>query len=159
MDAAIAGAKLKRRLIRAVDRVARRAEYRSMRRPALFLALLLAFGAATSARADQVRFTGATSVDAVVIRDALQNILQVAAARGCNRLEAVEASLLPADYRPAGSNDHAERPGLRYERWNATLCGHILPVLLGFWTAPQGGTMFQITIPYPADAPDPAPAS
>jgi hypothetical protein len=124
----------------------------------LALALLLAFGAAAPARAEQVRFTGATSVDEVVIRDTLENILRVAAARGCNRLDAVEASMLPAAYRPPGSGDDSERPGLRYERWNVTLCGIVLSHLLAFWQPPEGGTMFQITLPYPADAPGAAPA-
>ncbi len=123
-----------------------------------FLALLLALGAAMPARADQVRFTGVTSVDAVVIRDTLQQILTVAAARGCNQLSAVEARMLPEDYRPADSADRGERPGLRFERWEVTLCGAVVPHLLGFWHPPQGGTMFQIIIPYPADAPNPAPA-
>lgn len=126
--------------------------------PALF-ALLLAFGSAAPARADQVRFTGRSSVDDVVIRDALQTLLRVATERGCNRLEAVEASMLPAAYRPADSGDHGERPGLRYERWTVTLCGLAMPFLLGFWHAPEGGTMFQIILPYPADAPAPTPAS
>jgi hypothetical protein len=119
----------------------------------LALALLLAFGTAAPARAEQVHFTGVTSVDEVVIRDTLQNILRVAAARGCNRLDAVEASMLPAAYRPDGGSDDAERPGLRYERWDVTLCGIVLPHLLGFWQPPEGGTMFQIILPYPADAP------
>ncbi len=124
-----------------------------MARAIRFPALLLALAVAAPAQADQVHFTGVTSVDNVVIRDTLQNILQVAAARGCNQLTAVEASMLPADYRPADAGQHGDRPGLRFERWDVTLCGTALPFLLGFWNAPQGGTMFQIILPYPADAP------
>lgn len=122
-------------------------------RVAAAFALLLASSAPSPARADQVHFTGTTSVDAVVIRDALQNILRVAAARGCNQLSAVEASLLPSDYAPPDRNDYGERPGLRYERWNVTLCRSVIPFLLGFWTPPEGGTMFQIVLPLPADVP------
>jgi hypothetical protein len=121
------------------------------------LAILLTAMVAAPARADQVRFTGTTSVDAVVIRDTLQNILRVAAARGCNQLSAVEARMLPAAYRPPGANEQGPRPGLRYERWTATLCGAPMPFLVGFWPASDGGTMFQIVLPYPVGAPPPLP--
>jgi hypothetical protein len=112
------------------------------------LAILSAMLAiATPAHADQVHFTGETTVDQVVLRDVLQNILRIAAARGCNQLSAVEARVLPADYSPPDRNDHGERPGLRYERWTTTLCGTAIPFVVGFWTPPEGGTMFQITLP------------
>jgi hypothetical protein len=127
-----------------------------MPRAIRILALLLAVAAAAPARADQVHFTGTTSVDNIVIRDALQNIALVAASRGCTQITAVEARLLPADYRPTDADQHGDRPGLRYERWDVTLCGAVLPFLLAFWQPPEGGTMFQITLPYPADAPPPA---
>lgn len=129
-----------------------------MRRPTSFLLFLLLLGTARPAHADQVHFTGTTSVDQVVIRDTLQNILQIAAARGCNQLTAVEARMLPSEYHPADYRNHGERPGLRYERWDVTLCGGALPFLLGFWQAADGGTMFQIILPYPADAPGPSQA-
>jgi hypothetical protein len=124
-------------------------------RYACFVPLLALLAAATAApaRADQVHFTGTTSVDQVVIHDTLQNILQLAAGQGCNQLTAVVATLLPADYHPADYRDHGERPHLRYERWDVTLCGGVMPFLLGFWHAADGGTMFQIVLPYPADAP------
>ena len=114
-------------------------------------ALLVACGMAAPASADQIRFTGETSVDAVVIRDALQNVLRVAAvSEHCNAMSAVESSLLPHDYRPPQAYDAAPA-GARYERWNVTLCGRVVPFLLGFWTPPEGGTMFQVGYPYPAD--------
>lgn len=112
---------------------------------------VVAIGAPQPARADQVHFTGHTTVDELVIRDALQNILRVAVAREqCNQLSAVEARVLPADYRPA---DPAYRvaPDARYERWEVTLCGRVVPFLLGFWSAPEGGTMFQVGHPFPAE--------
>ena len=109
--------------------------------------------AASPAWADQVHFTGTTTVDQVVIRDTLQNIAQVAAARGCSQLTAVDATVLPASYRAPDADQRGDRPGLHYERWDVTLCGSTIPHLVGFWPAADGGTMFQITLPYPADAP------
>jgi hypothetical protein len=120
----------------------------------LSLASALAVAVAVPARADQVHFTGRTTVDGIVIRDALQTVLRVAAASlHCNQLTAVEASVLPAGWAPA---DPASRVGpaqTRYERWDAALCGHSEPFLLGFWPASDGGTMFQVHFPYPPDGP------
>lgn len=125
-----------------------------MTRLTALIALPLLFAA--PARADQVHFTGVTTVDAVVIRDALQNILMVAvASERCNALSAVEASVLPPDYRPPAAHAGAHA-GARYERWDVTLCGRVVPFLLGFWNAPDGGTMIEIGYPYPAD-PSPRP--
>ena len=111
--------------------------------------LVLAFAFAVPAAAQQqVRFTGHTTVDAVVIRDSLQQVAQVAAGRErCTELTAVEARVLPADYRPP---DPGPAPAdARYERWDVTLCGRIVPFLLGFWHPSEGGTMFRITHPFP----------
>lgn len=114
-------------------------------------ALMLACGMATPARADQVHFTGTTTVDAAVIHDALQNILRVAAvSEHCSMMTAVQSSLLPQGYRPPHGYEVAAA-GAHYERWNVTLCGRVVPFLLGFWTPPEGGTMFQVSYPYPAD--------
>lgn len=121
-------------------------------RTALLGLALLTFVTGAPALADQVHFTGDTTVDEVVIRDALQTIARVAAAReNCGTMSDVEASLLPADYRPP--EGYAVAPaGGHYELWNVTLCGRVVPFLLGFWTPPEGGTMFQIGYPYPAAA-------
>ena len=122
-----------------------------MIRPAFFAAglavLVLAMPAA--AQQQQVRFTGRTTVDAVVIRDALRQVLMVAAAReGCPTIEAVEADVLPEGYEPPESYRIA---ATRYERWDVTMCGRVVPFLLGFWHPPEGGTMFQIGYPFPQE--------
>jgi hypothetical protein len=118
---------------------------------AAFAALILAAGMTGPARADQVHFTGDTSADATVIRDALQNVLRVAAvSEHCSTMSAVQSSLLPQDYRPPQGYDAAPATA-HYERWDVTLCGRVVPFLLGFWTPAEGGTMFQIGYPYPAD--------
>ena len=118
---------------------------------AAFAALLLAAGMTAPARADQVHFTGDTSADAAVIRDALQNVLRVTAvSEHCSTMSAVQSSLLPQNYRPPRGYDAAPATA-HYERWDVTLCGRVVPFLLGFWTPAEGGTMFQIGYPYPTD--------
>lgn len=120
---------------------------------ALAAALSLAAMLPAPARADQVRVTGYSTADATLIRDAVQQILLVSAgALECNELTAVEASVLPEDWRPADQKYRPGPAGTRYERWEATLCGRVVPFLLGFWDAPEGGTMFQVGYPFPAAA-------
>jgi len=111
-----------------------------------------------AAQSDEVPFTGTTRVDAAVIRDAVQEILYFAP-RGlkCDTLTGVEASLLPESWTPADPNFRIGPPGTRYERWDVSLCGRVERFLLGFWTAPDGGTLFQVGYPLPADAPTPLP--
>ena len=120
-----------------------------------FLAMML-FAAASPAAADQVRFTGRTSAtDPILIRDALQNILRYAhATQQCTTLSSVEASVLPADYRPADPRYRVADGPVTYERWDAVLCGRSTPFLVGFWPAPEGGTMFQVSHPIPDDLPE-----
>ena len=99
--------------------------------------------------ADQVHFTGTTRVDAVVIHDALQQVLTVAAAtERCNQLTAVEARPLPPGYRPPHPSDAIPSTAL-YEWWDTTLCGRTVPFVLGFWPAPEGGYMFAVIYLYP----------
>jgi hypothetical protein len=119
----------------------------------LATALSLASMLPASARADQVRVTGESTADATLIRDAVQQILRIGAgALECHELTAVEASVLPDDWRPADPKYRLGPPGTRYERWEATLCGRAVPFLIGFWDAPEGGTMFQVGYPFPAAA-------
>lgn len=118
------------------------------------LAALAAGSAAGAAGPQQVHFTGRTTADAVLIRDALGNIMRFAAARdNCSTLSAVEADVLPADYVPADPKYRVGEGRVTYERWDAHLCGRVTRFLVHFWSAPQGGTMFSVSYPYPADAP------
>ena len=120
----------------------------------LISAAVAAIFAAAPARADQVRFTGNTTADTTLIRDALQNILRFGyATQNCSSLEAVEATLLPTSYKPKDAATRPEQGNGTYESWIATLCGKPEKFLLTFWPAEQGGTMLAITHPYPEDAP------
>jgi hypothetical protein len=118
------------------------------------LAALAAGSATEAASPQQVRFTGRTTADAVLIGDALGNILRFASAsRNCQALSAVEASVLPADYVPGDPKYRVGEGKVVYERWDANLCGEVTTFLVHFWPSPQGGTMFSVSYPYPPDAP------
>ena len=120
---------------------------------ALLLAIA-ALGLSQPARADEVRFTGNTTADVTLIKDALHNILLYGnAADQCSNLESVEAKILSPSYKPSDAATRPEAGKGRYESWTATLCGKPTKFLMTFWPANDGGTMFAITVPYPADAP------
>jgi hypothetical protein len=111
-------------------------------------------GFSQPARADRVRFTGNTTADVTLIKDALHNIVLYRVAKDqCSSLESVEAKILSPSYKPADAATRPEAGKGTYESWTATLCGKPTKVLMTFWPADDGGTMFAITAPYPADAP------
>ncbi len=125
---------------------------RTMKSWAARLATLL-LATAAPAHADQVRFTGQTTADGLLIRDALQNILRFAyATRQCTTLTAVEANVLDA-YEPQDPMYRVGSGQITYESWSATLCGETIKFLISFWPSVEGGTMFGIGYPYPPDAP------
>jgi hypothetical protein len=107
----------------------------------------------TVARADPVHFTGTTTVDRTVIADALQQVKNVGLAKlKCGEMTSVESSILTATYSPKDTQNYAEPGKETYERWVVTFCGKTVPFLLGFWPASDGGTMFHVSYPFPADA-------
>ena len=111
------------------------------------------FGAAQPAHADQVAFTGNTTANVTLIKDALHNILLYADATAhCSSLESVEARVISPAYKPADAATRPEAGKGTYESWTVSLCGKPTRFLLTFWPASDGGTMFAVTVPYPADA-------
>lgn len=116
--------------------------------------LTVAMAVPEPALADQVRFTGNTTADVTLIKDALHNILLYGNATDhCATLESVEAKILSPSYKPADAATRPEAGKGTYESWTATLCGKPIKFLITFWPASDGGTMFAVTVPYPADAP------
>lgn len=100
----------------------------------------------------QVRFTGRTTADATLTRDAVQEVARFSAhALKCDRLTGVEATIMPEGWQPADPNFRIGPPGTIYERWDAAGCGRGVPFLIAFWKPPEGGTMFQVGHPFPAD--------
>lgn len=113
----------------------------------------LAVVMADAAQAETFRFTGTTTADTVVVRDALQHVqLMGEGITNCRVIGGVEADLMPRGFKPAGLTPNIDGAPEVYERWIVSLCGKRLPLLLTFWPARQGGTMFRVTHPFPADA-------
>ena len=111
------------------------------------------------AMAQQVRFTGQTGADQTLLRDALQQLARHAyATLSCATLTAVSSTVLPDGFEPRPANRVAARI-VRYERWDATLCGRTVSYLFGYWPSPEGGSMFQVSYPFPAQAEAVSPAS
>ena len=107
-----------------------------------------------TAPAAQVRFTGRTNADPVLIKDALQDILRVAQAnQGCTTLSDVRSTVLPEDYVPEDERYRVAEAKVRYERWDVTLCDRPDSFLFSFWPSPEGGSLFALGYPLPADLP------
>lgn len=113
------------------------------------LAILLA----NAAQAETLSFTGTTTADTVVARDVLKQVQILGlGVMDCGVIGAVEADLMPTDFKPAGLTPNIDGAPETYERWIISLCGKRLPLLITFWLARQGGVMFRVTHPFPAAA-------
>lgn len=109
---------------------------------------------AIPAMAEQLRFTGRTTANLDLIKDTLRHIQLIGQARNdCGVISAVEAAVHPQDFQPAEAYRVGEGQ-VTYETWSATMCDTEVKFLISFWAAPEGGTMFAVGYPYPADAPD-----
>ena len=108
---------------------------------------------AAPAMAEQLRFTGRTTANIELIKDTFRQIQLIGQAQiDCGVISAVEAAVHPADFQP----NEAYRVGqgqVIYETWSATMCDAEVKFLISFWEAPEGGTMFAVGYPYPADVP------
>lgn len=127
---------------------------RTKTRALIALLIGLGFFVTAPAQADQVHFQGQTTANATLIKDTLQNILTFAhASKNCRTITAVDATILPPDYLPENPKYRVGVDPVTYEAWSATLCGETVKFLISFWSSVEGGTMFSIGFPYPADAP------
>jgi len=122
-----------------------------MRRKILVLSAALAF--AFPAAADQVRFTGQTTADRTLTVDALNSVALVGRAQfNCPTVEAVDAHVLPKSFTPPGKDNPEGSHPTTYERWDATFCGKVVPLLIAFWPVADGGMMFRVGFPFPVAA-------
>jgi len=105
----------------------------------------------TSGRCDQLRFTGTTRADMTLIKDALRNVQLIAQAKfNCQSIEAVEAEVLPFDYKPTGGPHPEGEAKSQYESWLVTMCGRKEKFLIATWQAPSTpGVMFRVGYPFP----------
>ena len=99
-----------------------------------------------------MRFTGQTTADLQLIKDALRQIQLIGQARNdCGVISAVEASVHPQDYLPSEAHRVGEGQ-VTYETWSTIMCDTEAKFLISFWEAPEGGTMFAVGYPHPTDA-------
>lgn len=113
------------------------------------LAFAIAFAVSLPAVADQVRFTGQTTADQTLVVDTLNTVAKLGPARfNCPTVEAIEAHVLPKSFSPPGKDNPEGSNLTTYERWDATFCGKVVPLLIAFWRAPKGGMMFRVGLPF-----------
>jgi hypothetical protein len=114
------------------------------------LVLVVALALSLPALAQQVRFTGDTTANETLLVDTLRTVALLGPSQfSCPTVEAVQAQVLPESFSPPGNDNPEGRNPTTYERWDATFCGKVVPVLIAFWAAEQGGMMFRVGIPFP----------
>ncbi len=103
--------------------------------------------------ADQVRFTGQTTANQTLLVDTLNAVARLGPARfECPTVEAVEAQVLPKSFAPPGKDNPEGSSPATYERWNARFCGKVVPLLIAYWPAADGGMMFRVGLPFPGSS-------
>ena len=111
------------------------------------LSFLSALAICLPAAADQVRFTGQTTATEKLITDTLNTVAVLGPSRfNCPTIEAVEAQILPKSFTPPGKNNPEGSNPTTYERWGVTFCGKVVPLLIAFWPAADGGMMFRVSL-------------
>lgn len=114
------------------------------------LVLAVALSLSHPALAQQVRFTGDTTANETLLVETLRTVALLGPSqRSCPTVEAVEAQVLPESLSPPGDDNPERSNPTTYERWDATFCGKVVPVLIAYWAAEQGGMMFRVGLPFP----------
>jgi len=122
-------------------------------RNTILLAAAAALASSAAAAPVQVRVTGTTNADSVLMKDILQHVALFGAAFNCPAPSAVQTSVIApsriatsAEYR--APSDHAF-----YEEWKADFCGKQQDFFITHWPDPNGGSFLKVSYPYPAGAP------
>ena len=103
------------------------------------------------ALADQVRFTGQTTANETLLVDTLNTVARLGAARfKCPTVAAVDAHVLPKSFAPPGKDNPEGSSPTTYGRWDANFCGKVVPLLIAYWPAADGGMMFRVGLPFPS---------
>ncbi|HTK86050.1 MAG TPA: hypothetical protein VL625_13280 [Patescibacteria group bacterium] len=102
--------------------------------------------------AKNVEFKGKTTADAALVNSVFSNIMSISVKRlKCGSATQVTQEILPATYKPGGET-FDNLTTTTFEKWTPTLCGREISFLVGFWPAADGGTMFRVVLPFPAQA-------
>jgi len=122
-----------------------------MRTRTLILTSVLALS--LPAFAQQVSFTGQTTANDTLLVDTLRTVALLGPGQfNCPTVEAVEAQALPESFSPPGNDNPEGSNPTTYERWDATFCGKVVPMLIAYWPAAEGGMMFRVGLPFPEAA-------
>ena len=96
---------------------------------------------------EQIHFTGQTTADAQLIKDALGSIADYLKDNAnCPSVGDVESEILPEDTVKRDPGQPEGTSPATYELWTATSCGKQQSFLVVFWAAKEGGTMFRIQL-------------
>lgn len=102
--------------------------------------------------AQQVRFTGDTTANQTLLVDTLRTVALLGPGQfNCPTVEAVTSQVLPASFSPPGSHHPEGSSPTTYERWDATYCGRVVPLLIAFWPDEHEGMMFRVGLPFPEE--------
>jgi hypothetical protein len=123
-----------------------------MRRRVLTVIAALLSASATASSV-QVRITGTTRANKVLVADVLRHISVFGPKFNCLAPTTIETSAI-APWRIATSAAYrAPSEHAFYEEWIADFCGSSQNFLVSYWPDPNGGSFLKVTYPYPAAAP------
>jgi hypothetical protein len=99
-----------------------------------------------------IQFSGKTTAGPALVNNVIANIMSISTKRlKCGSITQVTQEIMPARYKPGGET-FDESATMTFEKWIPTLCGKEIAFLVGFWPVADGGTMFRVVLPFPAQA-------
>src|SRR5690242_2907549 len=122
-------------------------------RNSIFCAAAVALAWPAIAEPVQVRVTGTSNADGVLIRDILQHIALFGPAFNCPAPSLVQASVIPSSRIPASADYRGPTDQASYEEWKADFCGKQQDFFITHWPDQNGGSFLKVTFPYPDGAP------
>jgi hypothetical protein len=122
-------------------------------RTIIFAAVAATLASPVLAAPVQVRVTGTTNADGVLIHDILQHVTLFGGAFNCPAPSTVQTSVIPAARIPASAEYRSPSDEAFYEEWRADFCGTQRDFFISHWPDPNGGSFLKVSYPYPDGAP------